>query len=138
MQVIRPHRPHWARMNKVTAIFPNACLLRVIKNMKKKQVSLVFLALLACLNGHAAEPPNIVIILADDLGYGGISSYNNTTIRTPNLDFLASEGVIFTDFHSNGANCSPTRAALMTIFVWTSKRQKNLFYPVPGCVWSLD
>ena len=58
--------------------------------------------------------PNIVIILADDLGYGGISSYGNTTIHTPNLDFLASEGVLFTDFHSNGANCSPTRAALMT------------------------
>jgi len=60
------------------------------------------------------NPPNIILILADDLGYGDISCYGNTTIRTPNLDLLASEGVKFTDFHSNGAVCSPTRAALLT------------------------
>ncbi|MEM6379529.1 MAG: sulfatase-like hydrolase/transferase [Bacteroidota bacterium] len=58
--------------------------------------------------------PNIVLIMADDLGYGGISCYGNKTIQTPNLDALATNGVKFTDFHSNGAVCSPTRAALMT------------------------
>lgn len=58
--------------------------------------------------------PNIVLIMADDLGYGDISCYGNTTIQTPNLDLLAAKGVKFTDFHSNGAVCSPTRAALMT------------------------
>ncbi len=58
--------------------------------------------------------PNIVLIMADDLGYGGISCFGNTTIHTPNLDLLATEGVKFTDFHSNGSVCSPTRAALMT------------------------
>lgn len=58
--------------------------------------------------------PNIVVIMADDLGYGGISCYGNMTIQTPNLDVLAAQGVKFTDFHSNGAVCSPTRAALMT------------------------
>jgi arylsulfatase A-like enzyme len=58
--------------------------------------------------------PNIVLIMADDLGYGGISCFGNTTIQTPNLDLLATEGVKFTDFHSNGSVCSPTRAALMT------------------------
>ncbi len=66
----------------------------------------------------AQEPeprkPNVVIIMADDLGYGDISCYGNTTINTPNLDRLAREGVRFTDFHSNGAVCSPTRAALLT------------------------
>lgn len=61
-----------------------------------------------------ALTPNIVIIMADDLGYGGISCFGNTTIQTPNLDLLAANGVKFTDFHSNGAVCSPTRAALMT------------------------
>ena len=54
------------------------------------------------------------VVMADDLGYGGISCYGNTTIHTPNLDSLASNGVKFTDFHSNGAVCSPTRAALLT------------------------
>tara|TARA_R110002124_G_scaffold277321_5_gene448590 strand:+ start:23969 stop:25309 length:1341 start_codon:yes stop_codon:yes gene_type:complete len=58
--------------------------------------------------------PNIVLIMADDLGYGDLSCYGNEMIQTPNLDFLASQGVKFTDFHSNGAVCSPTRAALMT------------------------
>lgn len=58
--------------------------------------------------------PNIVLIMADDLGYGDISCYGNTIIHTPNLDLLAAKGVRFTDFHSNGAVCSPTRAALMT------------------------
>lgn len=58
--------------------------------------------------------PNIVLIAADDLGYGGIGCYGNKLIRTPNLDQLALEGIRFTDFHSNGAVCSPTRAAMMT------------------------
>jgi arylsulfatase A len=101
-------------MNKVTAIFPNACLLRVIKNMKKKQVSLVFLALLACLNGHAAEPPNIVIIFADDMGYGDLGVYGHPTIRTPNLDQMAAEGMRFTQFYSAASVCTPSRAALLT------------------------
>lgn len=60
------------------------------------------------------EQPNIILIMADDLGYGDIGCYGNTDIKTPNLDKLAGEGLRFTDFHSNGAVCSPTRAALLT------------------------
>ncbi|MCA9248149.1 MAG: sulfatase [Planctomycetales bacterium] len=60
------------------------------------------------------RPPNIVLILADDLGYGGIGCYGHPQVRSPHLDRLAAEGIRFTDFHSNGAVCSPTRAALMT------------------------
>ena len=51
--------------------------------------------------------------MADDLGYGDLSTYGGW-IDTPNLDRMAAEGLKFTDFHSNGAVCSPTRAALMT------------------------
>lgn len=58
--------------------------------------------------------PNFIVIMADDLGYGDLSCYGSAIIQTPNIDFLASEGIKFTDFHSNGAVCSPTRAALMT------------------------
>ena len=58
--------------------------------------------------------PNIVLILADDLGYGSLGCYGNTEVKTPNLDRLAAGGVRLTDFHSNGAMCSPTRAALLT------------------------
>lgn len=61
-----------------------------------------------------AAPPNFVIIMADDLGYGDIGCYGSENTKTPNLDALAAGGLRFTDFHSNGAVCSPTRAALMT------------------------
>jgi arylsulfatase A-like enzyme len=62
----------------------------------------------------AERPPNIVLILADDLGYASLGCYGNTEVKTPNIDRLAAEGMKFTDFHSNGAMCTPTRAALMT------------------------
>ena len=58
--------------------------------------------------------PNIIIILADDLGYGDLGCYGSSEVKTPNIDKLAKEGLRFTDFHSNGAVCSPTRAALLT------------------------
>jgi arylsulfatase A len=58
--------------------------------------------------------PNFILIMADDLGYGDISCYGNSFIHTPNIDGLATEGIRFTNYHSNGAVCSPTRAALMT------------------------
>ena len=64
---------------------------------------------------NAAErPPNIIVIMVDDMGYGGLSCYDNPYYRTPEIDRLASEGLLLTDYHSNGSVCSPTRAALMT------------------------
>ncbi len=62
------------------------------------------------------QAPNVVIILADDLGYGDLGCYGNTEIATPHIDALAAGGLRFTDFHSNGAVCSPTRASLLTGF----------------------
>lgn len=58
--------------------------------------------------------PNIVFILADDLGYGDLSCYGATKIRTPNIDRLASEGRRFTDAHSPASVCTPTRYNLLT------------------------
>jgi arylsulfatase A-like enzyme len=77
--------------------------------------SLAFSQAVSPAAGKAAEgKPNIIVILADDLGYSDIGCYGNKTIKTPNLDALAAGGMRFTDFHSNGAMCSPTRAALLT------------------------
>lgn len=58
--------------------------------------------------------PNIVLILADDLGYGDVGCYGATKVKTPNIDRLASEGRRFTDAHSASAVCTPSRYALMT------------------------
>lgn len=61
-----------------------------------------------------SQKPNIILFLIDDLGYGDVGCYGNSMISTPNIDKLASEGMRFTDFHSNGPMCTPTRAALLT------------------------
>ena len=58
--------------------------------------------------------PNIVFILADDLGYADVSCYGQRDYTTPNVDRLALEGLRFTQGYSNSANCSPTRTALIT------------------------
>ncbi len=63
---------------------------------------------------NQVNKPNIILIMADDLGYGELSCYGSTKIHTPNIDQLAAQGVRLTDYHSNGPVCSPTRAALMT------------------------
>ncbi len=63
---------------------------------------------------RAADRPNIILIMADDLGYGDIGCYGSTKINTPNIDALAKGGMKFSDYHSNCPVCSPTRAALLT------------------------
>lgn len=62
----------------------------------------------------AARPPNVVIVYADDLGYGDLGCYGHPTIRTPNLDRMAREGMRFTQFYSAAEVCTPSRAALLT------------------------
>ena len=60
------------------------------------------------------EKPNIIYIMVDDLGYEDVGCYGSKYNLTPNIDALAKGGLLLTDYHSNGATCSPTRAALMT------------------------
>lgn len=62
----------------------------------------------------SARKPNILLIMADDLGYGDLGSYGQKRIRTPNLDRLAAEGVRFTQFYAGAPVCAPSRAVLMT------------------------
>lgn len=86
--------------------------------MKPKHRLLFFLIIvgmfaLPAVNLHAAPHPNIILILADDIGYGDLSCHGNPILKTPNIDRLHREGARFTDFHVS-PTCSPTRAALMT------------------------
>jgi arylsulfatase A-like enzyme len=90
---------------------------------------LSFLALLAfAAPGVAADKPNIVVILADDLGYGDVQRFNPAgKIPTPNIDELANAGTILTDAHSPSAVCSPTRYGLMTgRYAWRSKLKSGV------------
>jgi arylsulfatase A len=77
---------------------------------------LVAVALSACFAAPAAaaERPNVVIIFADDLGYGDLTCYGHPTIATPNLDRMAAEGQRWTDFYAAASVCTPSRAALLT------------------------
>ncbi|SMP43607.1 Arylsulfatase A [Neorhodopirellula lusitana] len=76
-----------------------------------------------------AERPNIVIVLCDDLGYGDVQCLNPTRgkIKTPSVDKLAAEGMIFTDAHSGSSVCTPTRYGLMTgRYSWRTKLQRGV------------
>ncbi|MEN8735756.1 MAG: sulfatase-like hydrolase/transferase, partial [Akkermansiaceae bacterium] len=60
------------------------------------------------------KPPNVILIFADDLGYGDLGCYGATKVKTPHIDKLASEGRRFTDAHSASAVCTPSRYGLLT------------------------
>ncbi|MHA7130859.1 arylsulfatase [Algoriphagus namhaensis] len=79
---------------------------------------LAFLFMISCASPPEQEasqtPPNIIFILADDLGYGDIGVFGQQYIDTPNLDRLAANGMIFTDFYSGATVCAPSRSAFMT------------------------
>jgi arylsulfatase A-like enzyme len=76
-----------------------------------------------------ATKPNILVILADDLGYGDVRCYNpqRGKVPTPNVDRLASQGIRFTDAHSSSAVCSPSRYALLTgRYHWRTRLQQGI------------
>jgi arylsulfatase A len=94
-----------------------------MKNRRSCILALFILMLAGCKPPEDTRPPNIVIILADDLGYNDLGIYRKDhptrsarppTCNTPNIDRLASEGMRFTDFYAGAAVCSPSRAALLT------------------------
>lgn len=91
-------------------------------------VALLFLiSALSCKNEIKFQKPNVIIIYADDLGYGDVSSYGLGTLTTPNIDKIAQLGARFTSGYSSSATCSPSRYALLTgTYPWRNKRAKIL------------
>jgi arylsulfatase A-like enzyme len=77
-------------------------------------MALATLAAGAWVSSQAAPPPNIVLIIADDLGWGDLGVYGHPTIRTPRLDALAAEGTRLTSFYVASPSCSPSRASFLT------------------------
>ncbi|MBB6272294.1 arylsulfatase A-like enzyme [Pedobacter cryoconitis] len=80
----------------------------------KKLAALIFLMLSAFHPLKAQGKPNVVFILADDLGYGDAGAYGQKLIRTPNIDQLAENGMLFTQFYAGTSVCAPSRSSLMT------------------------
>jgi hypothetical protein len=76
--------------------------------------SSLFICFFSSAQGIMYKNPNIIIILADDLGYHDVSYYGTKDIQTPNIDFLSTSGMRFDRFYSNSSVCSPTRASLMS------------------------
>ncbi len=102
---------------------PSLCHARVPTGAFRFPIALRFLCFLwpiglvlsASARAATSEPPpNIIVILADDLGYGDLGCYGSTTIATPRLDRMAREGLRFTDAYAAAPFCSPSRAALLT------------------------
>jgi arylsulfatase A-like enzyme len=82
--------------------------------MKSRIVALLILLVLPAADAGAQNRPNVVIIYADDLGYGDVSAYGARGLKTPNIDRLAREGIRFTDAHAPAATCTPSRYAMLT------------------------
>jgi arylsulfatase A-like enzyme len=86
-----------------------------MKTILYRGVTILSAVLLTVAAASSAQRPNIVIVLADDMGYGDLGCYNaESKIPTPNMDLLAREGIRFTDAHSASAVCTPSRYALLT------------------------
>ena len=100
--------------------------------MKIKYIVLSFLAFTislksTCQTNNKAAKPNILFIYLDDLGYGDLSCYGASTIKTPNIDALANGGVRFTNGYATSATCTPSRYGLLTgVYPWRNKDAKIL------------
>ena len=100
-----------------------------MKNIKYLVIFLAHLTALSCSQkAEQQEKPNIVLINADDLGYGDLGCYGATKVKTPNIDGLAQEGRTFLDAHTASAVCSPSRYGLLT---GRYPLRKNFWGPIP-------
>jgi N-acetylgalactosamine-6-sulfatase len=83
--------------------------------MQTRRTFLGSAGITAALRAQPAAPrPNVIFILADDMGWGDLSCYGNPRAKTPHIDRLAAQGTLFTQFYVNGSVCSPTRSAFLT------------------------
>src|SRR3954469_17972311 len=90
--------------------------LKYISSGDMRSIIVFILAFSSCFNSYAQQKkkPNIIIILADDLGYGDIGCYGQEKIKTPHIDSLAKMGVRFTQFYSGSTVCAPARCTFLS------------------------
>lgn len=107
----------------------------------KKMIFLLYLTFFCCsvLMAQEQQKPNVIIIFIDDMGYGDLSCYGNKQIETRNIDALAKQGTLFTQFYVNSPVCSPSRVAMMTgqyparhqFYTYLAERKKNAENKMP-------
>lgn len=105
--------------------------------MRKTLLNIILCLFVLALPSYAGKKPNILILLADDMGYGELGCYGQEIIKTPTIDSLAEKGVRFTDFYAGTSVCSPSRGVLITgIHAGNATiRGNNGFTPIDGS-WS--
>ena len=93
-----------------------------------KSFASLLLSICVLVSAHGAEHPNVIIILADDLGYGDPQCYSAASkIPTPHIDAIAAKGVRFTDAHTPSAVCTPTRYGLLTgRYCWRTRLKSSV------------
>ncbi len=108
--------------------------------MKKILIAFLFLsALVIVARAQMQTKPNVIIIFIDDMGYGDLTCYGNTQIKTKNIDALAKQGTKFTQFYVNSPVCSPSRVAMLTgqyparhrFYTYLAERKKNVENKMP-------
>src|SRR5208337_2739965 len=87
---------------------------RAMKRLVRVPLALLLVVLPIAVSATPTPKPNIIIILADDLGYGDTGCYGATKIPTPNVDRIGRQGLRFTDAHATSACCTPSRYSLLT------------------------
>ena len=87
--------------------------LKIMKNILFQGYIFLLLCMGSCTDKDV-DPPNIIFVLADDLGYGEVGYQNQTKINTPNIDRLASSGMIFTNHYTGAPVCAPARSIFLT------------------------
>ncbi len=96
--------------------------IRRMNNTIQGTLGFVTIALSSTLNAQTTSMPNIIIIYADDLGYGDVGCYGATRLSTPNIDRLARQGLRFTNAHCTSATSTPSRYSLLTgEYAWRRK-----------------
>src|SRR5690606_29906753 len=98
-----------------TRSFPVLYLAAIVQNQQAMlRCTIIFLCYLWCFDASGQTKPNIVFILADDMGYGDPGCYGQKLIETPHIDQLAAGGIRFTQFYAGTSVCAPSRSSLLT------------------------